>query len=212
MPRTASGVSRPRPEEGGRCLCPANQRRHTGWYPTPVSNLSPWRRRLRTDQVHCAGGRGFDACAHRQHARHHRPHRQLQAGASTPQLTASATTSPATLSRAMARKVLGSLKSRYAMPSDAQCRPECRLGCQEDRCRQAAKRLKVGVDIQLRTRSRRSSPGRKWRPLLLTAIFTGFGRATTRAAMVRRGPKTGELQSAARRPLQRDRQAKVEGR
>ena len=141
------------------------------------------------DQVGCAGGaRGLDAGAvPPARAPHHSSASATckLASLTTPRINAFRDDLLTTMSRAMARKVLSSLKS---LLRDAQRRgnvaQNVALGVKRiDADKRGKGRLKVGVDIPTTDEIKAiiAAAGR-WRPLLLTAIFTGLARDRSCAA------------------------------
>ena len=116
---------------------------------------------------------------YRQHARHitDRIGSYKLAGLTTPRLNTFRDDLLTTMSRAMARKVLGSLKS---LLRDAQRRgnvaQNVALAVKKiDADKRGEGRLKVGVDIPTTDEIKAIiAAAGNWRPLLLTAIFTGL--------------------------------------
>jgi integrase len=116
---------------------------------------------------------------YRQHARHitERIGNHKLAGLTTPRINTFRDDLLATMSRAMARKVLTSLKS---LLRDAQRRgnvaQNVALSVKKiDADKRGEGRLKVGVDIPTTDEIKAIiATARRWRPLLLTAIFTGL--------------------------------------
>ena len=136
---------------------------------------------------------------YRQHARHitDRIGSYKLAGLTTPRLNSFRDDLLTTMSRAMARKVLGSLKS---LLRDAQRRgnvaQNVALAVKKiDADKRGEGRLKVGVDIPTTDEIKAIiAAAGSWRPLLLTAIFTGLRASELRGLRWSdMDLKTGEL-------------------